>query len=153
MKIKIGILLLFVLVQSCRAFIYDDDIVDYKYSPDGKYIAISYISSGGATTPFSVNTSIIKSNKKFKNESGNIFYGYRSTYINIHWKDRYTLVIEHAADDDKIFKKEDVFEEIAIEYIYNIENKRYYGNSIDYKIPKGYYMDLPRDEYGWVIHE
>jgi hypothetical protein len=44
-----------------------------------------------------------------------------------------------------------MYENIIIEYVYNKENKRYYGNSIDYKIPKGYHIDLPRDKYGRMI--
>jgi hypothetical protein len=49
--------------------------------------------------------------------------------------------------------KNEIYENIFVEYIYNIENERYYGNSIDYKIPKGSSMNLPRDKYGWIIEE
>ncbi|MDR3173170.1 MAG: DUF5412 family protein [Treponema sp.] len=55
-----------IFIQSCEV----NDIVDYKYSPDGKYIAISYIRDAGATTAFSVHTSIVKSWEKLKNNRG-----------------------------------------------------------------------------------
>ena len=130
-----------------------NDIVDYKYSPDGKYLTLSYIRSAGATDSYSVNVSIYNMKNKNVVESGNVFKGNKATYIKIHWKDKDTLIIEHAVDEEKISKKEEIFDKYFIEYIINFENERYYGNSIDYKIPKGVYMDLPRDKYGWEIKE
>jgi hypothetical protein len=130
-----------------------NDVVDYKYSPDGKYIALSYIRSAGATDSYSIHTSIYDLKNKNIVESGNVFIGNKATFVNIHWKERNTLIIEHATDEENISKKEELFGNIIIEYITNFENKIYYGNSIDYKIPKGIYIDLPRDKYGWVIYE
>lgn len=148
MKFFVIVLFSFFVLNSCSVGI---DIVDYKYSPNGKYIAISYITSGGATTSFSVKVSIIESNKKLKPNKDVVFSGDKSTFIKIIWKNKDTLTIEHATDEKYVYIKDIKFRDINIEYYFNLDNKRYYGNSIDYKVPKGFYVDIPRDEYGWAI--
>jgi hypothetical protein len=63
-------------------------------SPNGKYIAESYIvNNGGATVSYAVQVSLRKPYTIRFSRRGNIFRGYRSQYIDIEWKDENTLII------------------------------------------------------------
>jgi hypothetical protein len=103
------------LLNSC--FVAENISRETIASPDGKYVAVSFIRSVGATTSFSPQVSIIKKNRKLPNKPGNIFIGNHSKYINIYWKDANTLVVTHDCNDEDIFKKLEVFNDINIEYL------------------------------------
>jgi hypothetical protein len=89
-------------------------------SPDGKYVAISFIRSAGATTGFSPQVSIVPNGKKLPNRGGNIFIGDHSKYIDLYWKDDNTLVVYHDCIESDIFKKISAFKNIKIEYVQNL---------------------------------
>ena len=70
----ISFLLLTVLFSLSSCFNLCANKTDYSIqSPDGNFIVHVYERDCGATTDFSTQISILKSNKKLKNENGNIF--------------------------------------------------------------------------------
>jgi hypothetical protein len=113
MKRLIFVLLIIFFLTSC---ITENHVLTYVVSPDGKFVAVSFLRSAGATTDFSPQVSILKNNKKLSNKSGNIFIGNHSRYINISWRDDNTLIIEHDCTDNDIFKQVEEFQNLKIEY-------------------------------------
>ena len=97
--------------------LFGNDIKKVEVSPDGKYTAYAFIRDGGATTSFSPQVSILKKGKELKNESGNVFVGYHSDYIDIEWDDNNTLIIYHNVSSSDIIKQE--YEKYSIEIVYN----------------------------------
>jgi hypothetical protein len=103
------------ILSSCTSFS-ENNIKQTLVSPDGKYIAISFIRSTGATTSFSPQVSILKAGEKLMNKPGNIFIGDHSEYINISWVDNVTLLVNHLCTKDNIFKEINVYNGITIKY-------------------------------------
>ena len=81
-------------------------VVKRLESPNGEYTAIAFIRDAGATTSFSPQVSVIKSNQSFENKVGNVFRGNHSEYIDIEWIDDSTLKISYDCDEKDIFQKE-----------------------------------------------
>ena len=97
-----------------------NEIYKIEISPDGKYKAIAFIRSCGATTSFSPQVSLLNENGKFTDrEKGNIFIGNNSRNIDIFWENDFTLVIIHNSVENDIFIKIDNFEDIDIKYIFS----------------------------------
>lgn len=69
----------------------EGDLISEVNSPDGTYTLKAYVSSGGATTDFSVRGELNfnKENKKPKN----IYWNYHEEKANIKWIDKNTVVI------------------------------------------------------------
>lgn len=67
------------------------DLIAESTSPNGKYSIKVYISSGGATTDFSVlgELNYIPENKSPKN----IYWNYQEDTVNIQWLDDDTVMI------------------------------------------------------------
>ncbi|TXK83964.1 DUF5412 domain-containing protein [Paenibacillus sp. N3.4] len=67
------------------------DLIGQSTSPNGKYTINAYLSSGGATTDFSVRAELIfnKNSKKKKN----IYWNYREENAYIVWIDNDTVRI------------------------------------------------------------
>jgi hypothetical protein len=86
-------------------------------SPDGSYVAETYIRDGGATTSYSPQVSLRKSYTIRLDRRGNIFRGYHSRFIDIEWKDENTLVIYHDCEPENIFQQEEAYHDVNIEYI------------------------------------
>lgn len=84
--------------------------------PDSKYRVISFVRDCGATTDYSVHVSIIERKKNLPNESGNIFIGNHSNFIDTFWEDRNTLVVIHKCEKKDIYKNERIFKGVAIKY-------------------------------------
>jgi len=85
-------------------------------SPSGKYKAVVFERSAGATTSFSTQISIIRSSGKLKNEPGNIFIAdcdhgkapsasWGGPEVRVKWIDDDTLSITHNSEA-RIFKSE-----------------------------------------------
>jgi hypothetical protein len=105
------------ILNSCTN-IAENSLNQSLISPNGKYVAVSFIRSVGATTAYSPQVSILRKNKKFSNKlKGNIFIGNHSKYVNIFWKDSNTLFIIHDCFDDDIFKKVKLFNGVNIKYV------------------------------------
>lgn len=51
------------------------NIIQSETSPDGKYIAYVYESSGGATTGWIYHVSVLPASKKIKSGKGNVYTG------------------------------------------------------------------------------
>ncbi len=74
-------------------------------SPNGEFIAYAYLRDCGATTSYGTHVSLFKGDRVLKNsESGNVYRGYKSDYINIKWQDNQTLIIYHNSSEENIFK-------------------------------------------------
>lgn len=114
MKLFPIILFCIVLITGCG--IAENEIIQNLPSPDGKYYAVSFIRSAGATTADSPQVSIIKRNMGHYNKKGNVFIGYRSREIDVWWKNDNTLAIWYDCPDDDVFKKLSKIYEIQIEY-------------------------------------
>ncbi len=94
-----------------------NDIKKEEVSPDGRYTAFAFIRDGGGTTSFSPQVSILKKGKELKNESGNVFVGDHSDYIDIKWEDSNTLIIYHNVSGSDIIKQE--YKKYGVEIKYN----------------------------------
>ena len=95
-------------------------------SPDGKYIAVIFDRNCGATTGFSTQISLITSDSKLLNESGNIFIAntnhgeapsaeWGGPDAEVFWKNSKLLMIQHHAKA-QVFKAEQKYQDIMIEY-------------------------------------
>lgn len=105
-KIILGaILFSLILFVGCEDMI-QNIAVKRLESPNSEYTAIAFIREAGATTSFSPQVSVIKSNQSFKNKAGNVFRGNHSEYIDIEWIDDSTLKIFYNCGEKDIFKKE-----------------------------------------------
>lgn len=114
--LSISVLILFTsLLLSCSSDC-QNDIIQSQISPDGKYIAISFYRSCGATTGISPQVSIIKSHMKLPNSPGNLFISDKSDKIKIFWKDSTTLVIQYDKNNARVFKAMEDFNSILIIY-------------------------------------
>ncbi|MEH7347551.1 DUF5412 domain-containing protein [Gottfriedia acidiceleris] len=67
------------------------DYLTEETSPNGDYTLKTYVSSGGATTSYTVRGELVfnKQNKKTKN----IYWNYRENTADIEWIDNDTVVI------------------------------------------------------------
>jgi hypothetical protein len=95
----------------------DWDVQKKILSPDGKYVAECLILNAGATTSYSPQVSVKRSYTIRLQRTGNIFIGYRSQYIDIEWKDDNTLIIYHDCEPDNIFKQEETYGNVHVEFI------------------------------------
>jgi hypothetical protein len=95
----------------------DWDVQKKILSPDGKYVAECLILNAGATTSYSPQVSIKRSYTIRFQRTGNIFIGYRSQYVDIKWKDDNTLIIYHDCEPDNIFKQEETYGNVHVEFI------------------------------------
>ena len=75
----------------------EHDVIEESFSPNGRYKAISFLSSCGATTTFTVNVSVIKAEVDLSsNQLGNVFRGPRgSTDVKIEWESDSSLMISY----------------------------------------------------------
>ncbi|MBU5593382.1 DUF5412 domain-containing protein [Clostridium sp. MSJ-4] len=112
---SILIALFSLLFYGCKD-ISSNTIVKELESPNKEIKAIAFIKEGGATVDFSPQVSILKNNKKFRNESGNVFVGNHSKYVDIHWENNNTLIVIYDCEDKDILKKIDEIDGIKVKY-------------------------------------
>lgn len=91
------------LINHNQNFDYDKKII----SPNGTYIAYTLINSGGATTDFSPQVTLVKPSRFILNQTKKIFVGYHSNKLEAKWQDNNTLIIYTDYEDQDILKKED----------------------------------------------
>ncbi len=95
-------------------FFSEPNIIQSEISPDGKYTAYIYENSGGATTGWIYNVSIIESGKELNRGMGNILI---SSFApdSMKWTDNYTLFID---DYDGLVttKQKHKYKDITIKY-------------------------------------
>lgn len=95
-----------------------NDVVKEINTSDNKYKIVAFIRAGGATTAFSPQVSLIKANKKLSDsDTGNIFRGNKSKYIDIQWKNENTLIIKYDCSEEDVFEKCTHIKDINIEYV------------------------------------
>lgn len=98
-------------------------LIDEKMSPNGENKIVVFQRDAGATTGFSIQVSVLKSNKNLKNsDKGNIFViaGNKTDFesgklFDISWVDEKTLNIT-LHSDKKIYKQVEKLENISIQY-------------------------------------
>ena len=83
-------------------------------SPNGKLKAVSYLYDCGATTGFSTQVSILKSDQSVQT-SGNIFIAKGKHHYGLRWKSDNQLLIGGTSDLET-FKKELYFNDVTIFY-------------------------------------
>lgn len=67
------------------------DLIKQSTSPNGKYTINAYVSSGGATTSFSVRAELVFNDNTKKKK--NLYWNYREDNANIDWIDDDTVRI------------------------------------------------------------
>jgi len=73
------------------------EYVTEKTSPNGKYTLKAYVTSGGATTSYSVRGELVFNEKDKKTK--NIYWNYREDTAKISWTDNNTVIINgHTLD-------------------------------------------------------
>lgn len=98
-------------------------LIDEKMSPNGENKIVVFQRDAGATTGFSIQVSVLKSNKNLKNsDKGNIFViaGNKTDFesgklFDISWVDEKTLNIT-LHSDKKVYKQVEKLENISIQY-------------------------------------
>ena len=98
-------------------------LIDEKMSPNGENKIVVFQRDAGATTGFSIQVSVLKSNKNLKNsDKGNIFViaGNKTDFesgklFDISWNDEKTLNIT-LHSDKKVYKQVEKLENISIQY-------------------------------------
>ena len=109
--------LLCCILTSCNN-ICGNKLVKQITTSDNEYTAIAFIRDAGATTAFSPQVSLFKVGHNLTDsDTGNIFIGNRSDFIDIEWKNENTLIIKHKCPKEEIHKKETKLKNINIEYI------------------------------------
>ena len=90
-------------------------VITSSVSPSGKWKAILFERNCGATTGFSSQISLLKSDSELNNEAGNIYIakGYPKGY-NINWKSDDSVTISGTSADS--IKKIARFNDIQITY-------------------------------------
>ena len=112
-------LLILLFFGSCNN-ICKNEIIKIEISPDGKYKAIAFIRSCGATTSFSPQVLISRQSISFSDKDiGNIFIGNHSKDINIYWESSTCLIILHNSAEKDVFTKISKYENIDIKYIFS----------------------------------
>ena len=91
-------------------------IVKIEACPDNNYTAIAFLRGAGATTGFNPQVSILKKGEELGNESGNVFRGYRSDFIDIRWESNNTLIIIHNLPEKNIKMRKEQIYDINIKY-------------------------------------
>jgi len=116
--ISIVILFTYFAGTMCKNKIYQEYL-----SPDKSYKAVVFQRDCGATTAFSTQISILKSNNKLNNESANVFIvkGHPTDVSPIlNWENNNKLNIQYSLDGDEYLAKEslNLFKPIQITYSY-----------------------------------
>lgn len=115
--ITLFLLILLSILTSCNN-ICENKLVKQITTSDNKYTAIAFIRDAGATTAFSPQVSLFKVGHNLTDsDTGNIFIGNNSDFIDIEWKNENTLIIKHKCPKEEIHKKEIKLKNINIEYI------------------------------------
>ncbi len=91
-------------------------IVKILESPDKKFKAIAFIRDLGATTSFSPQVSILENDDDLEDQSGNLFIGDNSDFIDISWKNNDSLNVIYSCQDYDIFKKVTSINNIEVKY-------------------------------------
>ena len=121
--LQVSLIFLFVgCLVSCD-FGVKNILIDEKMSPNGENKIVVFQRDAGATTGFSVQVSVLKSNKNLKNsDKGNIFViaGNKTDFesgklFDISWLDEKTLNIT-LHSDKKVYKQVEKLENISIQY-------------------------------------
>lgn len=95
-----------------------NDIVKEINTYDNKYKIVAFIRTAGATTSFSPQVLLLKANKKLSDsDTGNIFRGNKSKYIDVQWKNENTLIVKYDCSDEDVFEKCTHIKDINIEYL------------------------------------
>jgi len=97
------------LLASCSSLCTNTVKQEIK-SPDGRFVAVSFIRDCGATTDFSPQVYLRRADQK-TDETGNIFIGDHSDKITISWESSNSLII---SSDCKVISRKDEFEGIRI---------------------------------------
>lgn len=92
-------------------------------SSNGQKKVVLFVRHCGATTAYSPQASILGVEEKLGNESGNIFLGDNSEFIDARWLDDNHLTIYHDCQPHDVFKAIAEFEGIHIRYEYQPSNK------------------------------
>jgi len=112
----------------------ENESVGEHTSPDGKYKAVLFVRDCGATTGFSTQVSLLRSNQNLKNESGNLFIADTDhgkipsdpkggLEVRIVWKGSKDFYIFHH-ESARVFKAEKKVKGINVEYKSLIERNR-----------------------------
>lgn len=103
----------------------ENTIISKIENSNKKYTVYIFERNAGATTDYSTQITILRSNKKFRNSPGNIFIADRGQAelsdfgiinIDVIWEDQNTLIIKYDKKA-RIFIRKDTFENIQIKYI------------------------------------
>lgn len=103
-----------------------NELVGEHLSPDGQYKAVIFIRDCGATTGFSTQVSLLRSNMQLKNGSGNLFIADSDhgkipsnpkggPEVKIVWQGSKDLYIVHHKQA-RVFKAENKFNGINVNY-------------------------------------
>lgn len=104
----------------------ENELVGEHTSPDGQYKAVLFVRDCGATTGFSTQVSLLRSNQHLKNESGNLFIADTDhgkipsdpkggLEVRIVWKGSKDFYIFHH-ENARVFKAEKKVKGINVEY-------------------------------------
>lgn len=114
---------LFIGIFSSCDFGVKNILIDEKMSPNGENKIVVFQRDAGATTGFSIQVSVLKSNKNLKNsDKGNIFViaGNKTDFesgklFDISWNDENTVEIT-LLSESKIYKQETELKNLTIQY-------------------------------------
>ena len=103
-----------ILFQSCDPCV--NTVREEILSPDGKYRAVIFERDCGATTGFNRQLSIVPSNKKLKNEKGNVFI-IEGEIVSTCWKTPTTFVIIYNGNRECIFLQKETYNDVSVSYV------------------------------------
>ncbi len=104
----------------------ENELVGEHPSPDGQYKAVLFVRDCGATTGFSTQVSLLRSNEQVKSGSGNLFIADTDhgkvpsnlkggLEVRIGWKGSKDIYIVHH-ENARVFKAEKIFNGINVDY-------------------------------------
>lgn len=113
-----GLLIILVytgVVKLQNIMLSEPDIIQEAVSPDGKYVAYVYESSGGATSRFIYRLSIIKNGSKLEKGKKDIYISYID--FKVYWSDDKKIIVNNKSSVD-IFKQKYKVYDITVNYKY-----------------------------------
>lgn len=89
----VGFIGIFLFSTSNLAGECGNDVLQKIPSPDGKYVAVIFERSCGATTGYTTEVSVLPVTANLPDERGNAFWWDRSIKLNVDWTENRTLKV------------------------------------------------------------
>jgi len=94
-----------------------NEIVEIKYSPDNKYMAIKFVRNVSATTPYSYQLTILSADKKIEDNPGNVYICYAD--FEFEWlnnRELHIITDKETKYRNKVFLQQDEINDVSIKY-------------------------------------